>query len=35
MGNCHGGSIIMHIGTHNAVEEGTTVIIDEYMRIVL
>ena len=34
MGNCHVGSIIMHIGTNNVVDEGTTVIIDEYRRIV-
>ena len=34
MGTCNGGSIIMHIGTNNVVDEGTTVIIDEYRRIV-
>ena len=30
MGRGNGGSILIHIGTNNAVKEGTTIIVEKY-----
>ena len=30
MGIGNGGSILVHIGTNNAVKEGTTIIVEKY-----
>ena len=30
MGRGNGGSILVHIGTNNAVKEGTTIIVEKY-----
>ena len=34
MGNGYGGSILLHVGTNNAVMEGTTAIIEKYRKLV-